>query len=60
MTWKRIPTRGLDQLQDEIEKQRKLVEETSANSMKIRVRDGIVDPDPDKENSNVGHDRSRW
>jgi polysaccharide biosynthesis transport protein len=47
-------TRGLDQLQDEIDKQRKVVEETSGTSMKIRVRDGIVDPDPDKENSNLG------
>jgi len=46
---------GLEQLQDELEQQRTLVEKTSADAMKIRARDGIVDPDPDKDNSNLGH-----
>jgi len=46
--------RGLEQLQDEVEKQRKLVEETSGKAMQIRARDGIVDPDPDKEGSSIG------
>jgi capsular polysaccharide biosynthesis protein len=46
---------GLAQLLDELEQQRKVVESNSAAAMKIRTRDGIVDPDPDKENSNLGH-----
>ncbi|HEY3900117.1 MAG TPA: polysaccharide biosynthesis tyrosine autokinase [Chthoniobacter sp.] len=46
---------GLAQLQDELEQQRKTVETNSAASMKIRARDGIVDPDPDKDNSQLGH-----
>ncbi len=46
--------RGLDQLQDEVEKQRKVVEEAGGRAMKIRQEQGIVDPDPDKENSTIG------
>jgi capsular exopolysaccharide synthesis family protein len=46
---------GLAQLQDQLDQQRKTVEANSAESMKIRARDGIVDPDPDKDNSNLGH-----
>jgi len=45
---------GLDQLKDQVEKQQKVVEQTAGESMKIRARDGIIDPDPDKENSQVG------
>jgi len=45
---------GLEQLQDQVEKQRKTVERTSGDAMKIRARDGIIDPDPDKENSAIG------
>ena len=48
-------TMGLEQLQDDLEQQRKLVEKLSAESMKLRARDGIVDPDPDKDNSQLGH-----
>ncbi len=47
--------RGLEQLQDEVEKQRKLVEKTAGEAMQIRTKQGIVDPDPDKENSNLGN-----
>jgi capsular exopolysaccharide synthesis family protein len=46
--------RGLEQLQDELEKQRKTLEEASGKAMQIRARDGIIDSDPDKENSTVG------
>ncbi|MEP6673141.1 MAG: polysaccharide biosynthesis tyrosine autokinase [Chthoniobacter sp.] len=48
-------TAGLDQLKDEVERKRKDVETTAATAMQIRARDGIVDPEPDKENSNVGY-----
>lgn len=50
--------RGLEQLQDEVEKQRKAVEEASGKAMQIRARDGIIDPDPDKENSNIGREET--
>lgn len=46
--------RGLEQVQDEVEKQRKTVEQASGAAMMIRARDGIIDPDPDKDNSNLG------
>jgi polysaccharide biosynthesis transport protein len=45
---------GLDQLQDQVEKQRKAVELAAGEAMKIRAHDGIIDPDPDKENSAIG------
>jgi capsular exopolysaccharide synthesis family protein len=48
-------TSGLAQLQDDLEQQRKVVEGNSAEAMKIRARDGILDPDPDKDNSQLGH-----
>jgi Mg-chelatase subunit ChlD/anti-sigma factor RsiW len=41
---------------DEVEKQRKLVEDASLKVMQIRARDGIIDPDPDKEGSNIGRE----
>jgi len=47
--------RGLEELQDELEKQRKLVEKLSSEAMQIRVREGIVDSDPDKDNSTIGY-----
>jgi uncharacterized protein involved in exopolysaccharide biosynthesis len=47
--------RGLEELQDELEKQRKKSEDTAGLAMQIRARDGIVDSDPDKDNSNVGY-----
>jgi len=50
---------GLDQLQDQVEKQRKAVEQAAGDAMKIRARDGIIDPDPDKENSAVGKTESK-
>jgi capsular exopolysaccharide synthesis family protein len=46
--------RTLEGLQEEVEKQRKVVLETSGNAMKIRARESIIDPDPDKENSSIG------
>jgi capsular exopolysaccharide synthesis family protein len=48
--------RGLSQLQDEVEKQRKFVEDAALKAMQIRARDGILDPDPDKEGSNIGRE----
>jgi len=46
--------RGLEQLKDEVEKQRKTVEEASIKSAQLRQEQGIVDPDPDKEGSQIG------
>jgi hypothetical protein len=46
--------RGLEQLKAQVEKQQKAVEETAGEAMKIRARDGIIDADPDNENSQVG------
>ncbi len=45
--------RGLDQLQDEVEKQRKVVEDAAGAAMKIRQEQGIIDEDPDKEGSKI-------
>ena len=39
--------RGMEQLKDEIEKQRKRAEEALAEATAIKERDGIFDPDPD-------------
>ena len=39
--------RGMEQLKDEIEKQRKRAEEALAEATSIKERDGIVDLDPD-------------
>jgi len=46
--------RGLEQLKDEVDKQRKVVEEASIKAAQIRQEQGIVDPDPDKEGSQIG------
>ena len=43
----KILDRGLEQLKDEVEKQRKRAEDALAEAAKIRERDGIVDLDPD-------------
>jgi capsular exopolysaccharide synthesis family protein len=50
---------GLEQLKDEVDRKRKEVEETAAAAMQIRVRDGIVDSDPDKDNSSVGYSQGK-
>ena len=39
--------RGLEQLQDEVEKQYKRVEEARNEMAKVRERDGVIDPNPD-------------
>jgi succinoglycan biosynthesis transport protein ExoP len=46
--------RGLEQLQDEVDKQRKVVEIASGKQMQIRQEQGIVDPDPEKGDSVIG------
>lgn len=46
--------RGLEQLKDEVEKQRKVVEDGSIKAAQLRQEQGIVDPDPDKEGSQIG------
>lgn len=43
--------RGLAQLGEEVEKQRKRVEEAMTEMAKVRERDGIIDPDPESFNS---------
>ncbi len=39
--------RGMEQLKEEIEKQRKRAKEALAEATAIKERDGIIDPDPD-------------
>ena len=43
--------RGLEQLQEEVVKQRKAVLDASAEAANLRTQGGINDPDPDKETS---------
>src|SRR4029434_8687057 len=50
---------GLEQLKDEIEKQRKLVDTSAAEMSKIRARDGINDPNPLDFGSNLGEEDRR-
>lgn len=45
--------RGLGQLREEVEKQRKRVEEAAARMAEIRLRDAINDPDPESLNSTL-------
>ena len=45
--------KGLEQLKDEVEKQRKRAEENVAEAAAIREREGIVDPDPDSRGSTL-------
>jgi serine/threonine protein kinase len=42
----KLVTESLDQLRDEVEKQRKRSDDALAEAASIRERDGIVDPDP--------------
>ena len=46
--------RGLEQLQEEVTKQRKAVLEASAEAANLRTQGEINDPDPDKETSAIG------
>jgi len=46
--------RGIDQLTDELEKQRQRTEDAGTLAMQIRSRNDITDPDPDKEFSTIG------
>ena len=43
--------KALSQLGDELEKQRKRVEEAAVEMAQIRERDNIVDPDPESANA---------
>jgi capsular exopolysaccharide synthesis family protein len=47
--------RGLEQLQEEVNKQSKAVEAAGAEAAQFRTQGGIIDPDPDKEGSQIGH-----
>jgi succinoglycan biosynthesis transport protein ExoP len=51
--------KGLEQLKDEVEKQRKLVDASAAEMSKIRERDGIIDPNPLDFGSTVGEEDRR-
>ena len=46
--------RGLEQLEDELAERRKGVADAAEKAMQIRVRDNIIDPDPDKDNAQIG------
>jgi polysaccharide biosynthesis transport protein len=51
--------KGLEQLRDEVEKQRKRADEAAVDMAKIRERDGIIDPNPtDYGNMISGFDRN--
>ena len=50
---KALPNRGMDQVKDELEKQRKKAEDAARVAAQIRTRYGITDSDPTKENSTV-------
>lgn len=43
----KLLTQGLAQVQEEVQKQRETVEAASANSAKLRIQQGIVDPNPE-------------
>ena len=45
--------KGMEQLRDEVDKQRKRAEESATEAAAIRERDGIVDPDPDSRGSTL-------
>jgi succinoglycan biosynthesis transport protein ExoP len=51
--------KGLEQLKDEVEKQRKLVDGSAAEMSKIRTRDGIIDPNPLDFGSTAGEEDRR-
>jgi polysaccharide biosynthesis transport protein len=46
--------RGLEQVQEEVVKQRQAVAAASGEAANIRTQGKIIDPDPDRENSQVG------
>src|SRR5205814_1027987 len=46
--------KGLEQLKDEVERQRKLTDKSAAEMEKIRLRDGINDPNPLEFGSSAG------
>ena len=50
---------GLEQLKDEVEKQRKLVDASAAEMAKIRSRDAIIDPNPLDFGSTAGEEDRR-
>ena len=51
--------KGMEQLKDEVEKQRKRADEAAVEMAKIRERDGIIDPNPtDYGNMISGFDRN--
>jgi capsular exopolysaccharide synthesis family protein len=45
--------RALSQLRDEVDKQRKLVDDALAGATLVRARDNIIDPDPESFNSTL-------
>ncbi len=45
---------GLEKLRDEVEAQRKRVEDADVERTKIRERDGIIDPEPENFGSTMG------
>jgi uncharacterized protein involved in exopolysaccharide biosynthesis len=47
------PVREFDLLEKEIQQQRQKVDAVAQSAMQIRARDGIVDSDPDKEDSSL-------
>ena len=46
--------RGLEQVQEEVTKQRQVVVTASSEAARLRTEGGFVDPDPDKEGSIIG------
>ncbi len=46
--------RGLEQVQEEVTKQRAAVLTASSDAAKLRTQGGITDPDPDRENTLLG------
>ncbi len=46
--------RGLEQVQEEVTKQRQAVAAASSEAANLRTQGRIIDPDPDRENSQVG------
>jgi len=51
--------RGLEQVQDEVVKQRQAVVTASSEAANLRTQGRIIDPDPDRENSQVGSQDKR-
>ena len=51
----KIVSRGLEQVQEEVTKQRQVVLVASSEAANLRTKGGIVDPDPDKDGVTLGH-----